>query len=66
MDVATCGEIVEKDLNLTGKGVLVAMRSLSCLIVHLRKYQELYQKTFKSKYKYVLEEQFYINRVDIG
>lgn len=38
MDVATCGEIVEKDLNLTGKGVLVAMRSLSCLIVHLRKY----------------------------
>lgn len=36
MDVARCDGIDEKDLNLTGKGSLQALRFLSCLTVHIQ------------------------------
>lgn len=37
MDMARCDGADENDLNLTGKGSLLVMRSLSCLTVHLHK-----------------------------
>lgn len=58
MDVAACDGVDEKDLNLTGKWGVLAVRSLSTRINN----RSFSIQVLNQSKKYMLEDSFYIDR----